>query len=108
MALWKPRAHTQVPDFVTVGGCKIVIRVLNQEEVGQPFTLHSVSSEDKPEESNNSIVSASINTSLYLLILGLNVKFSFFKNSFINFSFFSFKKSAIKYYLLTNFYYSIP
>ena len=37
----KPRAHTQVPDFVTVGGCKILIRVLNNEEVCQPYTLQS-------------------------------------------------------------------
>lgn len=37
----KPRAHTQVPDFVTVGGCKILIRVLSNEEVCPPYTLHS-------------------------------------------------------------------
>lgn len=37
----KPRAHTQVPDFVTVGGCKILIRVLSNEEVCPPYTLQS-------------------------------------------------------------------
>ena len=37
----KPRAHTQVPDFVTVGGCKILIRVLSSEEVCPPYTLQS-------------------------------------------------------------------
>jgi hypothetical protein len=37
----KPRARTQIPDFVTVGGCKILIRVLSQDEVVQPFTLQS-------------------------------------------------------------------
>ena len=40
----KPRPHTQIPDFVTVGGCKILIRVLNPEEVSQPFTLQSATS----------------------------------------------------------------
>ena len=44
----KPRPHTQVPDFVTVGGCKILIRVLSQEEVCQPFTLQSASSLTEP------------------------------------------------------------
>ena len=40
----KPRARTQIPDFVTVGGCKILIRVLSQDEVVQPFTLVQSSS----------------------------------------------------------------
>ena len=30
----KPKGSTQIPDYVTVGGCKILIRVLTQEEVG--------------------------------------------------------------------------
>ena len=37
----KPRPHIQVPDFVTVGGCKILIRILNQEETATPFTLQN-------------------------------------------------------------------
>ena len=44
----KPKGSTQIPDYVTVGGCKILIRVLTQEEVGQPFTLHSVTSRSEP------------------------------------------------------------
>ena len=38
----KPRARTQIPDFVTVGGCKILIRVIQPDEVIQPFTLQSI------------------------------------------------------------------
>ena len=37
----KPRPHIQVPDFVTVGGCKILIRILSQEETATPFTLQN-------------------------------------------------------------------
>jgi len=45
----KPKGSTQIPDYVTVGGCKILIRVLTAEEVGQPFTLQSVTSRSEPE-----------------------------------------------------------
>ena len=44
----KPKGTTQIPDYVTVGGCKILIKVLTQDEVGQPFTLHSVTSRSEP------------------------------------------------------------
>ena len=44
----KPKGSTQIPDYVTVGGCKILIKVLTQDEVGQPFTLHSVTSRSEP------------------------------------------------------------
>jgi len=44
----KPRSHTQVPDQITVGGCKIFISVLSNEEVCQPYTLHSATS-DPPQ-----------------------------------------------------------
>ena len=47
----KPKGSTQIPDYVTVGGCKILIRVLTQEEVGQPFTLQSYSSRTEPGDS---------------------------------------------------------
>ena len=47
----KPRAHTQVPDFVTVGGCKILIRVLSNEEVCPPYTLQSQVKEKHPTSS---------------------------------------------------------
>ena len=40
----KPRPHIQVPDFVTVGGCKILIRILSQEETATPFTLQNATS----------------------------------------------------------------
>ena len=48
----KPRAHTQVPDFVTVGGCKILIRVLSNEEVCPPYTLQSQVKEKHPTSSS--------------------------------------------------------
>ena len=44
----KPKASCQIPDYVTVGGCKILVRVLTQEEVGQPFILDSVTSRSEP------------------------------------------------------------
>ena len=44
----KPKGTTQIPDYVTVGGCKILIKVLTQDEVGAPFTLHSVTSRSEP------------------------------------------------------------
>ena len=44
----KPKGSTQIPDYVTVGGCKILIKVLTQDEIGQPFTLHSVTSRSEP------------------------------------------------------------
>ena len=49
----KPRAHTQVPDFVTVGGCKILIRVLSNEEVCPPYTLQSQVKEKHPTSSSS-------------------------------------------------------
>ena len=52
----KPRAHTQVPDFVTVGGCKILIRVLNSEEVCPPYTLQSQEKERRGPDPNSSTV----------------------------------------------------
>ena len=55
----KPRAHTQVPDFVTVGGCKILIRVLSQDEVCQPFTLQSATVETLPAPGTSSASVAS-------------------------------------------------
>ena len=59
----KPKGSTQIPDYVTVGGCKILIKVLTQEEVGQPFTLHSVSSRSEPSVVT-SVDSASIASGL--------------------------------------------
>jgi len=53
----KPKGSTQIPDYVTVGGCKILIRVLTQEEVGQPFTLHSVTSRSEPVLTSTDTVS---------------------------------------------------
>ena len=44
----KPKGTTQIPDYVTVGGCKILIKVLTQDDVGAPFTLHSMSSRSEP------------------------------------------------------------
>lgn len=44
----KPRSHTQVPDQITVGGCKIFISVLSNEEVCQPYILHSATA-DPPQ-----------------------------------------------------------
>lgn len=53
----KPRAHTQVPDFVTVGGCKILIRVLNNEEICPPYTLQSQEKEHRgPNDTNSTTV----------------------------------------------------
>lgn len=49
----KPRAHTQVPDFVTVGGCKILIRVLNQDEICEPYTLQSAATVRDSEQSTS-------------------------------------------------------
>nr|XP_040571200.1 uncharacterized protein LOC121120399 isoform X1 [Lepeophtheirus salmonis] len=46
----KPRSHTQIPDFVTVGGCKILIRILNQDEVCLPFTLSEFKSADSGDK----------------------------------------------------------
>ena len=51
----KPKGSTQIPDYVTVGGCKILIRVLTQEEVGQPFTLQSVTSRTDPDPDGISV-----------------------------------------------------
>ena len=59
----KPKGTTQIPDYVTVGGCKILIKVLTQEEVGQPFTLHSVTSRSEPSVVT-SVDSASIASGL--------------------------------------------
>ena len=59
----KPKGSTQIPDYVTVGGCKILIKVLTQEEVGQPFTLHSVTSRSEPSVVT-SVDSASIASGL--------------------------------------------
>ena len=57
----KPKGSTQIPDYVTVGGCKILIKVLTQDEVGQPFTLHSVTSKSDPTVSGvTSVDSVSI------------------------------------------------
>ena len=44
----KPKGSTQIPDYVTVGGCKILIRVLTQEEISHPFKLHSMTSRSEP------------------------------------------------------------
>jgi hypothetical protein len=51
----KPKGSTQIPDYVTVGGCKILIRVLTQEEVGQPFTLQSFTSRTDPDPDGMSV-----------------------------------------------------
>ena len=59
----KPKGSTQIPDYVTVGGCKILIKVLTQEEVGQPFTLQSVTSRSEPSVVS-SVDSASIASGL--------------------------------------------
>merc|ERR1719150_1816297 len=59
----KPKGSTQIPDYVTVGGCKILIKVLTQEEVGQPFTLHSVTSRSEPSVVS-SVGSASVASGL--------------------------------------------
>ena len=59
----KPKGSTQIPDYVTVGGCKILIKVLTQEEVGQPFTLHSVTSRSEPSVVS-SVDSASVASGL--------------------------------------------
>ena len=57
----KPRAHTQVPDFVTVGGCKILIRVLNNEEICPPYTLQSQEKEHRgPDANSTTVVTSSI------------------------------------------------
>ena len=45
----KPRPHIQMPDFVTVGGCKILVRILSHEETGVPYVLQTSStSSDVP------------------------------------------------------------
>ena len=44
----KPKASCQIPDYVTVGGCKILVRVLSSDEVGQPFILDSATSRSEP------------------------------------------------------------
>lgn len=49
----KPKASCQIPDYVTVGGCKILVRVLTQDEVGQPFILDSVTSRSEPVLTDN-------------------------------------------------------
>ena len=59
----KPKGSTQIPDYVTVGGCKILIKVLTQDEVGQPFTLQSVTSRSEPSVVT-SVDSASIASGL--------------------------------------------
>ncbi|XP_059098803.1 uncharacterized protein LOC131892947 isoform X2 [Tigriopus californicus] len=58
----KPRAHTQVPDFVTVGGCKILIRVLNQDEICEPYTLQSAATVRDSEQSTSHPNSSSSTT----------------------------------------------
>jgi hypothetical protein len=58
----KPKGSTQIPDYVTVGGCKILIRVLTQEEVGQPFTLHSVTSRSEPAGETSSLFSPALDS----------------------------------------------
>lgn len=63
----KPRAHTQVPDFVTVGGCKILIRVLNNEEVCQPYTLQSKEKEKGGPEGHEVGGSATVTSLANLL-----------------------------------------
>ena len=44
----KPKARCQIPDYVTVGGCKILVRVLTSEEVGPAFVLDSMTSQSEP------------------------------------------------------------
>ena len=44
----KPKASCQIPDYVTVGGCKILVRVLTSEEVGPAFVLDSMTSQSEP------------------------------------------------------------
>ena len=56
----KPKGSTQIPDYVTVGGCKILIKVLTQDEVGQPFTLHSVTSRSEPSVMTSTDPSSSL------------------------------------------------
>ena len=45
----KPKASCQIPDYVTVGGCKILVRVLTNDEVSQPFILDSATSRSEPQ-----------------------------------------------------------
>ena len=39
----------QMPDFVTVGGCKILVRILSQEETGAPYVLQTSSTSSTGE-----------------------------------------------------------
>ena len=59
----KPKGSTQIPDYVTVGGCKILIRVLTQEEVSQPFTLQSSTSRTDPDPDGISVRSPPLGSS---------------------------------------------
>jgi len=59
----KPKGSTQIPDYVTVGGCKILIRVLTQEEVSQPFTLQSSTSRTEPDPDGISVRSPPLGSS---------------------------------------------
>lgn len=49
----KPKPSCQIPDFVTVGGCKILVRVLDHDEVVKPFVLESETSRCEPLLSDN-------------------------------------------------------
>ena len=49
----KPKPSCQIPDFVTVGGCKILVRVLDHGEVVKPFVLESETSRCEPLLSDN-------------------------------------------------------
>ena len=50
---------SQVPDQITVGGCKIFISVLSNEEVGQPFILQSASA-DPPHPPTSSYLLSNV------------------------------------------------